>query len=93
MPVFLLGSVGVFAGVFSPGKGREEKIMPGRLKKNVLFMDGLQSKNRRGWCWLRFQPHSKLSRWFNERFASGGSLMRRIGIVSLASKLISVLWR
>ena len=45
------------------------------------------------WCWLRFQPHSKLSRWFNERFSSGGSRMRRIGIVALARKLLIDLWR
>ena len=46
-----------------------------------------------GWCWLRFQPNSKLSRWFNERFAGGGSRMRRIGIVALARKLLISLWR
>jgi len=46
-----------------------------------------------GWCWLRFQPQSKLSRWFNERFAGGGSRMRRIGIVALARKLLISLWR
>ena len=45
------------------------------------------------WCWLRFQPRSKLSRWFNERFASGGRRMRRIGIVALARKLLISLWR
>ena len=37
------------------------------------------------WAWLRFQPRSKLSRWFMERFADGGSRMRRIGIVAPAS--------
>lgn len=26
-----------------------------------------------GWVWLRFQPQSKLSRWFMERFALGGA--------------------
>jgi len=46
-----------------------------------------------GWCWLRFQPQSKLSRWFNERFTSGGKRMRRIGIVALARKLLISLWR
>jgi len=46
-----------------------------------------------GWCWLRFQPQSKLSQWFNERFAGGGSRMRRIGIVALARKLLIALWR
>jgi transposase len=45
------------------------------------------------WCWLRFQPQSKLSQWFNERFAGGGSRMRRIGIVALARKLLIDLWR
>jgi len=44
------------------------------------------------WCWLRFQPQSKLSKWFNERFASGGSRMRRIGIVAMARKLLVDLW-
>ena len=45
------------------------------------------------WCWLRFQPQSKLSRWFNKRFAQGGSRMRRIGIVAVARKLLIALWR
>ena len=45
------------------------------------------------WAWLRFQPQSKLSRWFQERFAGGGSRMRRIGIVALARRLLIDLWR
>ncbi len=45
------------------------------------------------WAWLRFQPRSKLSRWFLERFATGGSRMRRIGIVALARRLLIGLWR
>jgi len=45
------------------------------------------------WSWLRFQPASQLSRWFNERFAGGGKRMRRIGIVALARKLAIALWR
>ena len=45
------------------------------------------------WCWLRFQPQSKLSRWFNKRFAQGGKRMRRIGIVAVARKLLIELWR
>lgn len=46
-----------------------------------------------GWVWLRFQPQSKLSRWFMERFALGGSRMRRIGIVAMARRLLIDLWR
>jgi transposase len=45
------------------------------------------------WAWLRYQPQSKLSRWFLERFAAGGSRMRRIGIVALARRLLIDLWR
>jgi transposase len=45
------------------------------------------------WVWLRFQPQSKLSQWFIERFAGGGSRMRRIGIVAVARKLLIDLWR
>jgi len=45
------------------------------------------------WCWLRFQPESSLSRWFEERFAKGGKRMRRIGIVALARRLLIELWR
>ena len=45
------------------------------------------------WGWLRFQPNSRLTRWYYERFAGGGKRQRRIGIVALARKLLIVLWR
>ncbi len=45
------------------------------------------------WGWLRFQPDSALSRWYQERFGSGNSRVRRIGIVALARKLLIALWR
>jgi transposase len=45
------------------------------------------------WGWLRWQPDSKLSRWFNERFGKGSSRQRRIGIVALARKVLVALWR
>ncbi|QIE29660.1 IS110 family transposase ISGdi7 (plasmid) [Caballeronia sp. SBC2] len=45
------------------------------------------------WSWLRFQPASQLSQWFNERFAGGGKRVRRIGIVALARRLAIALWR
>lgn len=45
------------------------------------------------WFWLRYQPQSKLSEWFLERFAKGGKRMRRIGIVALARKLLVALWK
>jgi len=45
------------------------------------------------WSWLRYQPRSALSKWYRERFASGGARVRRIGIVALARKLLIALWR
>ena len=45
------------------------------------------------WCWLRYQPQSELSQWFNRRFAGGGKRLRRIGIVALARRLAIALWR
>jgi transposase len=45
------------------------------------------------WSWLRYQPDSDLSRWFNERFGKGGKRLRKIGIVALARKLLIALWR
>ena len=45
------------------------------------------------WLWLRYQPNSKLSRWFRERFAGGGARMRRVGIVALARRLLVALGR
>lgn len=45
------------------------------------------------WCWLRFQPYSELSQWFEQRFGSGGKRSRRIGIVALARRLLVALWR
>jgi len=45
------------------------------------------------WSWLRNQPDSSLSRWYNQRFAEGSSRVRRIGIVALARKLLIELWK
>jgi len=45
------------------------------------------------WVWLRYQPESALSLWYNRRFAEGSSRVRRIGIVALARKLLIKLWK
>jgi transposase len=45
------------------------------------------------WTWLRYQPESALSLWYNWRFAEGSSRVRRIGIVALARKLLIELWK
>ena len=45
------------------------------------------------WGWLRYQPDSELTRWYNRRFGHGSKRMCKIGIVTLARKLPIALWR
>ena len=45
------------------------------------------------WAWLRYQPKSKLARWYNRRFGNGNSRLRKVGIVAVARKLLIDLWR
>jgi transposase len=45
------------------------------------------------WGWLRHQPDSELSRWFEERFACGSKRTRKVGIVAVARRLLVALWR
>ena len=45
------------------------------------------------WGWVRWQPDSALTQWFERRFAPAGKRARRIGIVALARKLMIALWR
>ena len=58
---------------------------------------GLVSVRRIGvqlaWGWLRLQPTSALSQWYDARFAQGGPRLRRIGIVALTRRLMIALWR
>ena len=46
------------------------------------------------WLWLRYQPNSDLSRWFQARVKGDTSRRRRkITIVAMARKLLIALWR
>ena len=45
------------------------------------------------WGWLRHQPDSELTLWFQKRFGHGSKRLRKIGIVALARKLLIALWR
>jgi len=45
------------------------------------------------WLWLRHQPESALSRWFQERVSADRGRLRRVSIVALARKLLIALWR
>ncbi|MDH3663251.1 MAG: IS110 family transposase [Alphaproteobacteria bacterium] len=46
------------------------------------------------WLWLRYQPDSELSRWFQERVCGKNTRRyRKITIVAMARKLLIALWR
>ncbi len=45
------------------------------------------------WRWLRFQPDSALSRWFDQRTGGAKGRTRKIMIVAMARKLLIALWR
>jgi transposase len=45
------------------------------------------------WGWLRYQPDSELSRWYQRRFAAGNARLRKVGIVAVARKLLVALWK
>ena len=45
------------------------------------------------WAWHRYQPTSALTQWYQRRFAGGGAVTRRIGIVALARRVLIALWR
>jgi transposase len=68
-----------------------------RYREQGIGKDG--SRHIRGsaielaWGWLRFQPESELSKWYEARFGKGSKRVRKIGIVALARKLLIALWR
>ena len=55
-----------------------------RLRSTLLEM---------AWLWLRHQPASQLSRWFNERVAQNGGRFKKVMITALARKLVVALWK
>ena len=45
------------------------------------------------WLWVRHQPHSALTQWFEERVRRNGGRLRKTAIVALARKLLAALWK
>jgi len=84
-----LGSLAGLTGTpFDSGEGdREQGISKAGNKRIRTLMIEL------AWRWLYFQPNSKLTLWYKQRFAHGSKRMRKVGIVALARKLLVDLWR
>lgn len=84
----LAGCLGMTPTPYNSGTSQREQGISksGNKRARALLVE-------LAWMWLRLQPDSDLTRWFNERFAAAGSRMRRVGIVALARRLAVALWR
>jgi transposase len=79
--------VGLTPTPYNSGQGEREQ---GISKAGNKHVRGLIVEL--AWLWLRWQPGSALSQWYQRRFGSGNKWVRKIGIVALARKLLIALW-
>jgi transposase len=85
------GEVGALAGLtgtpFASGtSNRDQGISKaGNPRVRTLMIE-------LAWCWLRFQPNSRTTRWFHEHVGQGGKRSKRKAIVAVARKLLVELW-
>ena len=84
----LAGSVGLVPTPYASGQSRREQGLSkaGNRRMRTMLVEI-------AWCWLRYQPQSALSMWWQHRFASSGGRARKVAIVALARKLLVALWR
>jgi len=82
------GCLGLAGAPYDSGESQREQGITKAGNKRVRWL-----MVELAWSWLRYQPESALSQWFNTRFAHGGKRMRRVGIVALARRLAIALWR
>jgi transposase len=84
----LAGCVGLAPTPYASGDSQVEQGISkvGNKRVRALLVE-------LAWGWLRLQPDSALSQWFNQRFAGSGKRSRRVGIVALARRLLVALWR
>jgi len=84
--------VGSLAGLTpTPHNSGDQERERGIGKDGSRWVRGVAIEG--AWMWLRFQPESELSQWYQSRFGGGSKRMRKIGIVALARKLLIALWR
>jgi transposase len=96
----------VLAGVTQPAPGRclcrtgaaalrqrQEPGRPGISRQGDRRVRALLVEM--AWSWLRYQPGSALTQWFNQRTQGTGPnrRARRIAIVAVARRLVIALWR
>jgi transposase len=83
--------VGALAGLTpTPYQSGEESREQGISKAGNRWVRGMAIEI--AWCWLRYQPKSELTQWFDRKFGHS-KRTRKIGIVALARRLMVALWR
>jgi transposase len=82
------GLAGLAATPYQSGQSSRERGMSKAGNRHVRAL-----AVEIAWGWLRYQPESELSQWYQRRFGEGSSRVRKIGIVALARKLLIALWR
>lgn len=84
--------VGGLAGLTgTPSDSGETQREQGISKAGNRWVRGIAIEI--AWGWLRYQPESELSQWYQRKFGHGSSRVRRIGIVALSRRLLIELWR
>ena len=73
---------------YNSGESRREQGISKAGNRRVRWM-----MIELAWGWLRYQPSSELSQWYERRFGKGNSRLRKMGIVALARKLLVALWK
>jgi transposase len=82
------GLAGLTPTPYASGESRREQGISEAGNRRVRWM-----MNELAWGWLRYQPGSELSLWYQRRFGRGNSRLRKVGIVALARKLLIALWK
>jgi transposase len=84
-----LGSLaGLTPTPYSSGESRREQGISKAGNRRVRWM-----MTELAWSWLRYQPQSELSLWYERRFGRGNKRLRKVGIMALARKLLIALWK
>jgi len=84
-----LGSLaGLTPTPYSSGESEREQGISKAGNRRVRWM-----MTELAWGWLRYQPRSELSQWYQRRFGRGNRRLRKVGIMALARKLLIALWK
>jgi transposase len=83
----LAGLVGLVPAPYQSGESTHDQGITRAGNKHVRRL-----MVQLAWSWVRYQPDSALTQWYQGKFGRGSRRLRRIGIVALARKLLITLW-